>query len=201
MRTAAMKDSLCLAACTLMFIADMVCAAPVSPYAGQETRDIKSLSAEDIDSYLTGKGMGLAKAAELNGYPGPAHVLALASELKLTDEQKRRSQALFERMESRASKLGRELVDRERELDQAFASHAITKASLDTRLKAIGALQAQVRAVHLAAHLEQIAILTPQQVGQYLELRGYRTAAQPESHDDNHGENHNAENHSHEHHH
>jgi hypothetical protein len=36
---------------------------PVSPYAGQETRDIKSLSPEEVDAYLSGKGLGLAKAA------------------------------------------------------------------------------------------------------------------------------------------
>jgi hypothetical protein len=41
-----------------------------SPYAGQEKREIKALSAEDIEGYLTGQGMGFAKAAELNHYPG-----------------------------------------------------------------------------------------------------------------------------------
>ena len=30
-----------------------------------------------------GRGMGLALAAELNGYPGPAHVLELADKLDL----------------------------------------------------------------------------------------------------------------------
>jgi hypothetical protein len=29
--------------------------------------------------------MGLAKAAELNGYPGPAHVRALGKQLRLSD--------------------------------------------------------------------------------------------------------------------
>jgi hypothetical protein len=31
--------------------------------------------------------MGMAKAAELNGYPGPRHVLDLSPELHLTDAQ------------------------------------------------------------------------------------------------------------------
>ena len=37
-----------------------------SPYTGQETRRIKSLSSEDIAELQRGGGWGLAKAAELN---------------------------------------------------------------------------------------------------------------------------------------
>ena len=44
-------------------------AAQTSPYAGEETRAIKALSAQEVESLLGGKGMGFAKAAELNGYP------------------------------------------------------------------------------------------------------------------------------------
>ena len=40
-----------------------------SPYAGSENREIKALSSDEIASYLQGKGMSLAKAAELNHYP------------------------------------------------------------------------------------------------------------------------------------
>ncbi|MBW2146214.1 MAG: hypothetical protein JRI22_04235 [Deltaproteobacteria bacterium] len=53
------------------------------PYAGGERRSIKALSPELVQDYLNGKGMGLSLAAELNHYPGPAHVLELASELNL----------------------------------------------------------------------------------------------------------------------
>ena len=56
-----------------------------APYAGQQARSIKSLSAEDVAALLKGEGMGMAKAAELNGYPGPVHVLTLADELRLTE--------------------------------------------------------------------------------------------------------------------
>jgi hypothetical protein len=38
-------------------------AEPSTPYAGQEQREIKALSAEEIQSYLSGSGMGLSKAA------------------------------------------------------------------------------------------------------------------------------------------
>jgi hypothetical protein len=60
---------------------------PPTPYAGQQGRPIKALPDEDIAALRKGEGMGLAKAAELNGYPGPAHVLTLAARLGLTESQ------------------------------------------------------------------------------------------------------------------
>lgn len=162
----------------LLFIAGMlvsagVCAAPASPYAGQETRQIKSLSAEEVSSYLAGKGMGLAKTAELNGYPGPLHVLELAEQLKLSAEQKTKTQDLYNAMQARAIDAGRALIDAEQKLDRLFAGKAINPELLDSSLKEIGALQARVRTVHLEAHLLQVGILTPEQIARYNALRGY----------------------------
>ena len=65
--------------------------AQVSPYAGQQTREIKALSAQEIDDLLNARGMALAKAAELNGYPGPRHSLELADKLGFSPEQLPRS--------------------------------------------------------------------------------------------------------------
>ncbi len=148
-------------------------ASPASPYAGQEAREIKALAPEEVDDYLTGKGMGLAKAAELNGYPGPAHVLALSQGLALTPDQILRTESLFRRMESKATTLGRSLIEQERALDTQFASKAITPASLHALLAKIAEAQGQLREVHLQTHLEQMAILSPVQVARYQELRGY----------------------------
>jgi len=58
------------------------------PYAGQHERSVKALSDDEIKQYLAGAGMGYAKAAELNGYPGPMHVLELADKLALSAEQR-----------------------------------------------------------------------------------------------------------------
>ena len=157
-------------------------AATASPYVGQESRDIKSLAPEDVASYLSGKGMGLAKAAELNGYAGPAHVLELASRLALTPEQRSRTEALFQSMQSKASLLGRALVDEERKLDQLFAARAVTPQLLATSLSQIGLLQAQVRGAHLEAHLAQVDILTPEQNARYAQLRGYGGSSEPSGH-------------------
>jgi len=76
------------------------------PYAGQQARSIKALSDEDIAALRKGEGMGMAKAAELNGYPGPVHVLQLAAQLGLTDAQRRDVQAIFDRMSAAAKTLG-----------------------------------------------------------------------------------------------
>jgi hypothetical protein len=72
-----------------------------SPYAGQELRGIKALSQEDIEGLLAGTGIpfgGMAKPAELNGYPGPRHVLDAveAREFELTSGQQEQIEALYE---------------------------------------------------------------------------------------------------------
>jgi Spy/CpxP family protein refolding chaperone len=148
-----------------------------SPYAGEQSREIKALSADDIAGLQSGQGMGYAKAAELNGFAGPAHVLELADALRLTAEQRARTEALFAAMSAKAGARGRALVDKERELDALFASRTVTPERLAASLQAIGALQAQVRLAHLEAHLAQVQILTAEQNARYAELRGYGRAA------------------------
>ena len=144
-----------------------------SPYAGQESRDIKALSPDEVDSLLAGKGMGLAKAAELNGYPGPLHVLELAKELSLTASQRDETRSLYDSMQAKAKSLGRDLVDEERKLDRLFAEKRVTPQGLAAALTRIGELQAQVRESHLQAHIAQARILTPEQNARYGKLRGY----------------------------
>jgi len=148
-------------------------AEPPSPYVGQQHRAIKALSTEDVENYLSGRGAGMAKAAELNHYPGPAHVLSLAKELRLSADQKAKTQAIFNSMQQRAIRHGKELVEKERELDLLFSSGSVTPDSLNSTLQQIAAIQAEVRRSHLEAHLEQKNLLTQEQVARYDELRGY----------------------------
>ncbi len=147
-----------------------------SPYAGQESRDIKAMSAEEVADLRAGKGMGLAKAAELNGYPGPAHVLELASELQLSQQQRSATERLFATMQARAIEIGRGLLTAEQQLDGAFANRSITDETLASALRRIAALQAELRGAHLEAHLAQVKILTPEQIARYSQLRGYGTS-------------------------
>lgn len=146
-----------------------------SPYAGQETREIKALSKSKIDGYLSGEGMGYAKAAELNHYPGPRHVLDLSEQLSLTNGQKAKTKRLFESVKKEAVSLGSKIIDREKELDSLFAHGTIDNKRLESMLTEIGMLQSKLRYVHLSAHLEEKKILTAHQIGLYDQLRGYKS--------------------------
>lgn len=132
-----------------------------------------SLSPQQVADYLSGKGMGLARVAELNGYPGPAHVLELAKELGLSPDQRARTEALFASMRADAVALGKELIDAEAALDRLFASRTVTSDALRAAVGRIGSLQAKLRRVHLDAHVEQAALLTPEQIARYHHLRAH----------------------------
>ncbi len=143
------------------------------PYAGFETRPIKALSDQQIADLKAGRGMGLALAAELNGYPGPVHVLELAGALELSEPQRAKLQALFDAMQAQTVPLGEMLIAEEAALDRQFAGKSVTEASLAATMQAIGATQAALRVAHLKYHLATAAALTPVQVKRYTELRGY----------------------------
>ncbi len=144
-----------------------------APYAGWQTRDIKALSPQQVDDLRAGRGMSLALAAELNGYPGPRHVLDLGEALGLTAEQRAAFEALFREMQDAAQRLGGEILKQEAALDRAFGSGRAEDGELRERLAALGALQGELRYTHLRTHLTAQALLTPQQVAQYNALRGY----------------------------
>src|SRR6516225_6367919 len=85
-----------------------------APYAGMEQRDIKALSEREIADLRAGLGMGLALAAELNGYPGPLHVLELADQLELGPGLRQKMQELFDAMKAEAIAAGEKLIECER---------------------------------------------------------------------------------------
>jgi hypothetical protein len=143
------------------------------PYAGFKQRPVKALSEQQIADLKNGRGMGLALAAELNGYPGPLHVLEHAQALQLTPEQQQRTQALFDSMKAETIPLGERLIAREADLDRAFAERTITTQLLAATTDAIGRTQGKLRAAHLRHHLAQLEVLTPEQAKRYAELRGY----------------------------
>jgi Spy/CpxP family protein refolding chaperone len=150
--------------------------AQTSPYTGQETRDLKALSPEEARALEAGEGMGLARVAELNQYPGPRHVLDLAARLGLTAAQQKDAEQVFADMRGDAVRLGRAILDGERTLEQGFRSGSIAEKELNRLTEEVGRLQGQLRAVHLRAHLRMRALLSPQQVAQYQQARGYTSA-------------------------
>ena len=144
-----------------------------SKYVGQEKREIKSLSESDIDELKNGRGWGLAKAAELNGMPGPAHLLEMKDEIDLSAKQVRAVEDLFKKMKQEAISLGLELIELERELNNHFARRTITDELLSLLLERVAQVKKKLRYVHLSTHLKTPNILTPVQIALYNKLRGY----------------------------
>jgi hypothetical protein len=156
-----------------------------SPYAGMQTRPIKALSEQQVADLKAGRGMGLALAAELNGYPGPAHLLELADKLDLSAEQRSKLQELFATMKQEALPIGAKLLEQEAELDREFVSHTITPESLKSSTAAIAATQGILRETHLKYHLSTAALVTQSQMQRYSDLRGYGDHAMNPTHHHN----------------
>ncbi len=166
-------------ACLLLLLLPALPAAAQSPCVGQETRELKALSPEDVAGYLEGRGMGFAKAAELNGLPGPMHVLELAEGLGLTEAQRDATTRLMERHKAEARRLGREYLDAERALEALMASGGADAAQVAAATVKAAELQGRVRASHLTTHVAQAALLDAAQVRRYAQLRGYTGTAAP----------------------
>jgi hypothetical protein len=145
-----------------------------APYTGLEQRQIKALSQQQIDDLRAGRGMGLALAGELNGYPGPLHVIELADQLQLDTTQRQQVQELFEAMKTEAMAVGATLIAQEAALDRAFAEQSISPATLAALTAGIGETQGRLRAIHLKYHLTTAELLSMHQRHRYAELRGYR---------------------------
>lgn len=156
------------------------------PYAGFETREIKGLSESDITELQAGSGWGLALPAELNGRPGPAHLLELKDALDLTSDQVAAVEHIHAAMQAEAIAAGARLIDAERALSDAFAAGSVTPPDLKHLLAASEAARADLRFVHLSRHIETVPLLTPEQIARYNVLRGYGDApcaTVPDGHD------------------
>ena len=158
------------------------------PYAGQQDSPIRGLSEAEIAALRNGAGMGLARPGELNGYPGPLHVLELAAELGLTSEQRSTVQSLREQMLAEAIPLGEQFLDRYAALERAFREGSITPETLREHTSALGRVEGDLRATHLKYHLLTRPLLSDEQVAAYARLRGYADGpAIPEHRPGGHG--------------
>jgi Spy/CpxP family protein refolding chaperone len=146
------------------------------PYAGQHERSVKSLSDDEVKQYLAGAGMGYAKAAELNGYPGPMHVLELADKLTLSAAQRDATRRLMENHKAEARALGAKRVDAEKRLDALFQAGKLDEPALAGAVRATAAIEGEYRLSHLETHRRARALLSDEQVKRYNELRGYAAA-------------------------
>jgi Spy/CpxP family protein refolding chaperone len=127
----------------------------------------------DREALLAGEGMGQAIYAETNGYPGPKHVLELKTELGLSPDQFNKANAIMQGVIGAATTKGEEIVEAEDDLNNAFKSGTLNERTLRAKLERAGKLRAELRFVHLQAHLKMKQILTPNQLAKYYELRGH----------------------------
>ena len=144
-----------------------------SKYVGEEYRKIKSLSPDDVEELKKGGGWGLAKAAELNGLPGPAHILEMEDKKYLTDKQKKKIQKIYNEMKGEAIALGKQLIRLEMGLNRGFSNRNINQELLENYVREIEKVRAKLRIVHLSTHLQTPNILTNKQIILYNKLRGY----------------------------
>lgn len=194
MRTLSVLQDATMRCCLLVLLALLPFAATAQhhghhggqgPYAGYQSREVAALSPDDLAALRAGAGWGLALPAELNGWPGPRHVLELADALDLSAEQRRAVQAEFDGMLAEAVPAGERLIAAEKALDTLFANGTATPEALRAAVDAAAEARATLRYVHLSRHLATRALLTPAQVAHYNRLRGYRAdpcAAVPEGH-------------------
>jgi len=156
-----------------IFLTVMINAQTQSHNSSATGNEIKAFTSEQIKSYLDGEGMGLAKAAELNHFPGPKHVLDLANELKLGQTQIDSTKKIFGNMKEKAVYLGNIIIEKERQLDQLFSSGKADLESVRNLVTEIAEYQGELRFTHLQAHIQQKDILTSEQILIYDSLRGY----------------------------
>ena len=144
-----------------------------SPYAAQVTSPVRGLSAQEVADLRAGRGMGYARMAELNSYPGPRHLLDLQKDLQLSAEQSAAINAIFVEMEQQAQSLGQQIITGEEQLGVAFATNTLDETTLQRQVMQLADLYGQLRMTHLQAHLAVTPLLTSAQITAYNELRGY----------------------------
>jgi hypothetical protein len=176
-----MKSSFPIAVGVVSILAGLsstVLAQSAQPYSGMQSRPIKA----QVADLKAGRGMGLALAAELNGYPGPSHLVELSDQLGLTAEQLSSLKGMFDAMKAETIPIGENLVAQEQKLDRLFAENVISEEQLKAATQTIGETQARLRNAHLRYHLQARAILQPSQIRRYAVLRGYGAEPQAPAH-------------------
>jgi hypothetical protein len=157
----------------LLAVAPVAGVAVERPYEGLDAREIKALSAEEIEALDAGQGFSQALSAELNGFPGPRHVIDLAADLSLTPGQREAVEVLFREMQAEAIAAGRAVLAGEADLEAAFRGGQLSEDDLAAMAEEIGRLRGVLRGIHLKYHLRTKALLSPRQVALYHAARGY----------------------------
>lgn len=159
-------------------------AASAERLAEQVPSSLRSLSAEEIRSLRDGEGMALARSAELNGYPGTAHVLEAARQgkLHLYAEQRQAIERIHAAMKVEAQALGQQILALEALLEAGFRAGRMVEADLARQVEDIGQKRAALRLTHLRAHLLTAGLMSAEQIEHYYQFRGFTTESPERGH-------------------
>lgn len=105
--------------------------------------------------------------------PGPAHLLELAQEIGLSKPQVEQIQKLFNEMKAQAIALGNEYIASEKAVDNYFRQNQFSDRLLRDVVDQAEQARANLRFLHLSYHHKTLDVVTPEQIKQYNELRGY----------------------------
>ena len=139
---------------------------------GNDPAAIRTLTPEEVAQIERGERAGFALPADLNGVPGPRHVLDLADDLGLSREQRARVQAISDEMRAAAIPVGQRYLAAERALEEGFRAGTLTEQELPGRVAEVARREGELAAAHLLAHLRTATVLTPEQIADYNRLRG-----------------------------
>ncbi|MEK9138637.1 MAG: hypothetical protein AAB393_16055 [Bacteroidota bacterium] len=125
----------------------------------------------DKESLENSEGAGMAAYADVNGYPGPKHILEMQDMLMLTEEQRKDIQSIFEAMKESARAKGDAIIQKERQLESLFRTEKATEAEVKKMSSEIGRLRGELRAIHMVAHIQAKQVLIKDQTALYNSLR------------------------------
>lgn len=150
----------------------------------QVPSNLRGLSAEEVRGLRDGEGMGFARSAELNGYPGPTHVLEAARQgkLHLYAEQRQAIERIHAAMKAEAQAVGQQILAIEALLEAGFRTGRIVEADLARQVEDIGRKRAALRLTHLRAHLLTAGLLSAEQIEHYYQFRGFTTESPERGH-------------------
>lgn len=146
-----------------------------------KARQVRALSVQQIEEYLSGADMGYSKPAEIYDFPCPAHVLRFADAMDLAAVQREAAQSLLAEHKAQARRIGASFLDAERELETLFRLRIVQPAGLASAVRRLARVESQYRLLHLETNRRMRALLTEEQINRYAVLRGRSRAETSEA--------------------
>ena len=106
-----------------------------------------------------------------NRFVSPREVLSVAEQLDLTDEQLTTLTDLTRQMLKDASRITRQLAEKERALDELFNNRTVDEKAMRGYAMEIARLQGELRIVHLKSRIDTLRLLQPEQLDRFYDIQ------------------------------